>query len=191
MNELVNYKGLLPVIERVELKKSIAEKKDSKNNASLRMHLKSLSHLKHMMQVMEEHDVEIELNNNYNVGVVTELILKALYLECITAFEGRYEQKLETYEDVYDVRSSISSYSLCSGVSTELPVLLYANSVVRVIQPEALKELYNLVINHNPHAKRLMKIEQSGEIKLKPAINLSHYAMTNSTTDELESLLSL
>lgn len=191
MNKLVNYNGLDTIIERTKEKAVIAKQKGTTNNASLRMHLKAISHLKHMKAVMKANDVQIELNSNYNIGVITEMILKALYLECSTAFEGRQEQKLETDDNIYNVRSSISSYSLCSNVDVNLPVLLYANGIVRIIEPITLQDLHERVLANDKQAKQLMKVEQSGDIKLKPSINLSKYAITNDLTKELESLLTL
>lgn len=182
-----SYRDLQPLISR-----ELNLLSQATNKASRFMRKKAIEHLEYLTEVMQENDVTIELNDNYNYGIITELILKALYIEGCTVFEGKAEQKLYGDDEVeYDIRSSISSTSLCSKINPHLPVIFYANNLVKIITVDALQELYTQAINGNKEVKSLVKIEKDLTMRLKPSLVHSDYAIDNEVSLYLQDLITV
>lgn len=200
MNEKLQDYNVLDVHIQRELtkaKKALARTGSKLGNKSYHSAMKAHQELKFYQKVMKHYDITVMLHDGNNIGKNILPILKALYskstkLENSRYFEGTNELGLVLNKEVYDVRYSLDTSRLASGIDTRYytnTLFITNRNVVSISKQQIARLIEDL--DNGKNLSKIVKVEKTGMIRLKPAFINSDYAGFDNVAKRMERLLDI
>lgn len=200
MNTKLQDYTVLDVHIQQELNKAnnaLARTGSTLGNKSYHTAIKAYNELKFYQQVMKHHDITVMLHDGNNIGKNVLAILKTLYskdtkLDNSVYFEGTNELGLILNKEVYDIRYSLDTSRLASGLDTYsyTNTLFITGRNVISISKQQIERLIN-DIDNGVNVSKIVKIEKTGMIRLKPAFIYSDYAGFDNVAKRMVKLLDI
>lgn len=166
-------------------------------NKSYHTAMKAYHELKFYQRVMKHYDITVKLHEGNNIGKNILPILKALYskgtkLENSVYFEGTNELGLILNKEIYDIRYSLDTSRLSSGIDTSYytnTLFITGREVVSISKQQIERLLED--IENGVNVSKIVKIEKTGMIRLKPAFTKSDYAGFDNVAKRMAKLLDI
>lgn len=166
-------------------------------NKSYHTAMKAYNELKFYQKVMKHYNITVKLHEGNNIGKNIMPILKALYskgtkLENSVYFEGTNELGLILNKEVYDIRYSLDTSRLSSGIDTyhyTNTLFITGRKVVSISKQQIERLLED--IENGVNVSKIVKIEKTGMIRLKPAFVYSDYAGFDNVAKRMAKLLDI
>lgn len=197
--QLQDYRSLDIHIQKEldKANKALSRTGSKVGNKSYHTAMKAYNELKFYQKVMKHYDITVMLHDGNNIGKNILPILKALYskdtkLDNSRYFEGTNELGLVLNKEVYDIRYTLDTSRLASGLDNRYytnTLFITGKNVVSISKQQIERLIED--IDNGKNLSKIVKVEKTGMIRLKPAFVNSDYAGFDNVAKRMAKLLDI